>query len=307
VSDGQRPDSTGPIAPSDLVVAATLPLLAIVARVLPESRWRPVVSFLASWKPLLGETQRSQLDRIARGLGLETEAARRVLDGFRLAHLEERLQVLKERSSSGWHPSIEVEGEEHLRDARAPGRGAVLWVVNAAIAGLVVKKALHARGYSVHHLSRPSHGLSSTRFGIRWLNPMRTRVEERYVAERVVITEASTVAAMRRLRDALERGETVSITAGDWARRTHWAPFLDGRVRLATGPAALAASTGATLLPVSMTRDQHRFTVTIEEALPLAGEAGVPAAIEAYARRLEAWVRVHPELWNGWSSYEPGA
>ena len=44
------------------------------------------------------------------------------------------------------------------------------------------------------HLSRYSHGYSPTRLGARWLNPVRTGVEARYLAERIVVgPEGSTV------------------------------------------------------------------------------------------------------------------
>jgi predicted LPLAT superfamily acyltransferase len=306
MSAGMRPDSTGMIAPSDLMVAATLPLLAIVARAVPESRWPGASRFLAACKPLDAELRRRRMAHLERGLGLEPAAARRVVAEFRAAHLEERLQVLKERSRAGWSPSIRLDGEARLRQALAGGHGAILWVTNAVLASLVVKKALQARGYSVHHLSRPTHGLSTTRFGIRWLNPVRTRIEERYVTERVVMTQATTVAAMRRLKLALERGETVSITVGDWARRTLLVPFLGAHLRLATGPATLAARTGAPLLPVFLTRAGAQFLVSIDEALPVSGEGeeNGMTALEVYARKLESWVRLNPELWNGWDSLE---
>lgn len=316
-----RPDTTGLFAPSDLVVAATLPLLWVVARVVPEPSWPAVLGLLAACKPQRRAVLRARRERIARALDVDAAQAGRILDVFRAAHLEERLQVLKERSSAGWHPPIRLEGEEHLVAARSSGRGALLWVTNAVLAGLVVKKALHAAGHPLHHLSRPSHGFSATRFGVRWLNPIRTQVEDRYLAERLVLSAETTVACMRRLRTLLEQGEMVSITVGDWARQSVEIPCLGGRVRLATGPAHLAASTGAPILPVFMAREDGGFRIRIEEPLPppvgdqrptgggevsatrrQARDPAVEATLEAYARRLEDWLRESPELWNGWDS-----
>ena len=54
---------------------------------------------------------------------------------------------------------------------------------------LVSKMALHRAGYGLVHLSRSEHGYSSTIFGMRCLNPLRSRIESRYLAERVVIGE----------------------------------------------------------------------------------------------------------------------
>jgi len=322
-----RPDTSGSFAPSDLVLAATLPLLWVVARWVPERRWPGVLALLAGFKPQRPAVRRVRRERIARALDLDAARADRILDRFRAAHLEERLQVLKESSSAGWHPPIRLEGEECLASACSGGRGVLLWVTNAVLAGLVAKKAFHAAGYRLHHLSRPSHGFSTTRFGVRWLNPIRTEVEDRYLAERLVLSAETTVTCMRRLRSLLEQGEVVSITVGDWARRSVELPCLGGRVRLAVGPVHLAAATAAPILPVFMTREDGGFRVRIEEPLPVprwepgatsgreasesreasaiqrqARDPAVGATLEAYVRRLEDWLRESPELWNGWGS-----
>jgi predicted LPLAT superfamily acyltransferase len=306
MSAGLRPDSTGPIAPSDLIVAATLPLLALVARTVPEERWPDVVRRLSTLKPQSEARLRPRLATIERSLGIDPVAARRVLHGFRAAQLEERLQLLKDRSRAGWRPALVLDGEERIARELASGRGVLLWVVNAVFASLVVKKTLHGRGFAIHHLSRPTHGWSTTRFGVRRLNPIRTRVEDRYLAERVVISNAATVPAMRRLMTALEGGQVVSITVGDWARRSAIVPFLGGRLRLAAGPAALAARVGAPLLPVFFTREGGGFRVSIGEPVAVETGAGHDATggLEAYALRLEEWVRAHPEWWSGWDSIE---
>lgn len=53
---------------------------------------------------------------------------------------------------------------------------------------LLTKRTLAEAGYAVHHLSSYIHGFSiRSRLGEALLNPIRTRVEDRYLAERVRI------------------------------------------------------------------------------------------------------------------------
>ena len=86
-----------------------------------------------------------------------------------------------------WHPDVYLNGEAHLRSALESGRGVILWVLETSFSTLMAKIALHNSGYRACQLSRPGHGFSSTPFGIRFLNPIWTRVEDRYIAERILI------------------------------------------------------------------------------------------------------------------------
>ena len=104
----------------------------------------------------------------------------------------------------------------------------------------MTKLALHEAGYAVAHLSRDTHGFSTTRFGRRVLNPIQTRVERRYLAERLVMSDERSVGPLRELAARLKQNRLVSITlAREW-RRTRLVPFLDGYIRIATGALALA-------------------------------------------------------------------
>ena len=76
-----------------------------------------------------------------------------------------------------------LQGREHLDEALGRGKGCVLWVAHFVFAPNIAKLALHDAGYKVSHLSRLDHGFSSTRFGIKWLNPVRSRFEDRLLAE----------------------------------------------------------------------------------------------------------------------------
>ena len=79
----------------------------------------------------------------------------------------------------------------------------------------MTKIALHRAGYRIVHLSHPRHGFSSSSFGVRYLNPVHRRAEDRYLAERVVLSLASPVGAMRTLMQRLKSNGVVTVTVRD--------------------------------------------------------------------------------------------
>lgn len=102
-----------------------------------------------------------------------------------------------------WHPDIRLNGEDNLRTALGGGHGTILWVTETAFSTLILKMALHKCGYQACQLSRPGHGFSSSSFGIQFLNPIWTRVENRFIAERVLIVGESAADALTVLRARL--------------------------------------------------------------------------------------------------------
>lgn len=213
---------------------------------------------------------------------------------------ELRLQILRlARPWHAWQPDIRLHGIEHLQNALAAGHGAILWVTETTFSTLIVKMALHHAGYRAVHLSRPSHGFSISDFGARYLNPLWAKIENRFIAERVVIHGERSTDALARLRARLAENRVVTITVGQEAHRFVEAPFLDGRMKLPTGPLRLAKTARAPLIPVfTVAHDDGTFTVEIAAPLPAnASEAGMAAV---YASQLEAFVLDHPEQWNGW-------
>ena len=93
-------------------------------------------------------------------------------------------------------------------------------------------------------------------------------------------------------RAALRGNAVVSISAGADGARTTTVPFLDGSIRLASGPVSLALSTGAALLPVFAAReDTGEVAATIGAPIDISsapdrGQATVNAA-GAFAGWLE--------------------
>jgi lauroyl/myristoyl acyltransferase len=277
-----------------------LAVLSMIAWSTPPRYWRAAA--VASCR--MGQTDHCE-SLYQRVLGPEysNKAVATLGIARRVCRREATLQILGLNGPwHAWRPNVRLHGEAHLKQALDVGRGVVLWVTESAHHSLIVKVALYQAGYQVCHLSRPTHGFSATRFGIRYLNPFCTRVEDRFLGERVLILGDNTGSAMTTLRARIAANRVVTIVVRPEARRFAEVPFLCHRIRVPTGPIRLAQDTGAALLPVFAfaSADGH-FEVTIQEALqPLDEKETSDAVAAAYVRRLEPYVRAYPEQWTGW-------
>ena len=81
--------------------------------------------------------------------------------------------------------------------------------------------------------------------------------------------------------------------------------FFGGRATMPPGPAALAASTGAALLPVGLwfTEDPgdgsgEGWGFRIHPPVPVPDRSAVPAATQAVADRFAAEIAEHPADWH---------
>lgn len=296
------------VGATDLLVVVGLPILGVLSWLLPQSAWPRVCrAFAGIAARVQGQSLADMEAQIGRAVGAR-EASLSAAETVRAnvaCRIETEMQMLREFRPDGLQARIDIEGLSHLTEALARGRGAVLWIDYFAFANLLAKIAMHRAGHPLHHLSHPRHGYSETRFGMRWLNPVTARIENRYLAERVTLSLSSAARALRTLQGRLEAGLPVSFSARPTGSQVTEAPFLDGLLPLASGAPALAHAAGSVLLPLSVVRTAPgRYLATIEPPLPLDPDAprkeAVPAAARAYARRLEAVVLQYPEQWQGW-------
>jgi hypothetical protein len=216
---------------------------------------------------------------------------------------ELQLQILGlNRPWRSWRPNIRLDGAPHLKRALEGRCGVILWVTETAFSTLVVKMALHNAGYQVCQLSRPGHGFSPSSFGIRFLNPIWTRIENRFIAERILIVGESSADAMATVRARLAANGIVMITVVPLAHKFTEAPFFQDQLQLPTGPIQLAMATGAALLPVfSFAKHNSNFEISIQSPLfPASGPIDTKSIASAYAERLEPFVLNHPDQWTGW-------
>lgn len=293
--------------------------MAAVSWLLPPAAWRGYARAIGVGQRLLG---RSESAALARKVALVADVARpdRTSESIVSAHvanrIEARLHAVASWRPGGWHPEIAVEGVDHIDCGLAAGNGAILWVADFVFHGLVSKIGLSRAGYDVSHLSGPRHGWSSTRFGVRVINPVQTGAEARFLKERVIMSDLDlptpyrVVAAMRALRKRLSKNGVVSISAltSDWGPED--VDFYRGRIRLASGPPSLAHASGAPLLPVFAFRDESGFRVVVEPPIcmraDLDRQEAASFAASDYARLLAGYVKRYPEQWMGWRFLREG-
>jgi lauroyl/myristoyl acyltransferase len=289
-----RNDSVG-LSPKDAAFVALMPALFAAAWLLPAA-WARKASRIASAvrARILPGTAANEAHNLAPIFPGSPEA---LAAAFRTDFYTERLQLFAQHSPLPRRIPSTLEGREHLDEALAGGKGALLWVVPTIYASIAGRAAFWQAGFRIAHLSRTDHGFSDTRFGEAFLNPLRTQVERRFLADRVIIEPGRTGDALAELTRRLAANGLVSITVGDRARHTVSAPFLAGRMNVATRPVEMARDSGARLLPViTIARNDGTFMTEIGTTLPTqdSGEA-----IAALARFMEPRASAYPEQFAG--------
>ena len=292
---------------SDIVVAGGVFGMGAASWIVPMRYWRALSLTFAPLAMLVSDTGGGSVERIGTLMGdrIPDRSPRRIRLESYAYFIEGNLQLLRMYRPGGWNPVVRVLGEEHLRAALARGKGAVLWMSWLKAYSLVAKIALRRAGFEVSHLSHPRHGYGNTRFLIRWLNPICTRIEDRYLRERVTLSHASFLTAMRILKRRLHGNGIVSVTASARSESPVSAPFLAGKTEFAPGAPFLSYSTGAALLPVHPVQTgPGEFAVTIDHAIDVSRDLPRDAfAVQAackYAASLEPWVVKYPGQWLAW-------
>lgn len=293
------------------MTAARLVISFAIAWLMPQ-RWWPCLALRASWLGgiIAGKSTAASALRIARALPGDgsTGGAQRAAE-LRGARYEVAFECLRGYRPDGWHPTIAVDGRERIDDALRQGKGCVLWVAHFVFAPNVAKIGLHEAGYRVGHLSRPDHGFSSTKFGIRYLNPVRSKFEDGYLSERIVFDRAHPARALMRTRKIVGANGIVSFTAGAWeGSQVVEADFLGSRITLAMGPVWLARTSGAVLLPVAALRTKapDEFLVEVGPPIDVSSAPDESACHVEAVRQFLDWQRPrvlsHPGQWRGWSA-----
>lgn len=245
----------------------------------------------------LPRAQRSAIrDALAQHLPRNERASverrhRRFLARVRLARLWPQL--------ADFPAGVSVEGLEHLDEALAAGRGAVLVGVHFGH-GRLVQPVLHAHGCRVVCVgSMLPAGRPLSRFGLR----VRTRLLRLPRWSQLDARCRETVGAdvrvgfdVRPLAEALERNETLlMLVDGRKAQALVPVSVLGIGVHLAPGPLGLARATGAAALPV-FALDEPRsgdgvgIRVVVHAPLEPADDAEA-----AFAEIYERHVRSRPE------------
>ncbi len=298
----------------DLVLVGSLSGLAILAWCLPERYWDRLCRGLVRIQPWRNRGER--LVRFGYAAALAGRRPGPTADACARAHLanvyRERLHLLACHRPAGQPTRPRLDGRAHLEAAIGEGKGVILWVGPFLFSDLLTKVALHDAGFAVSHLSRFSHGFSGSRVGERLLNPIRTSVERRYLAERPVIGREGSVAALRELSRRLRANRVVSMSAIGMANQLYRVPFMNGSVQMARGAPSLAIQTGAPLLPVFTGREPDGDWLTVIEPPLVRRDAwtrdeAVKRLLLQYAALLEYYVTRWPDQFRpAHLDFQPG-
>ncbi len=295
------------ITANDLVQTLRLLVVGVFSWIVPSVFWpRLAVALAALDRRIRPDEIARQTEMFAAMLG-DTPPPADIVQASVAANYEDRLQLFRDYRPGGWRPETRIDGEQHLRDALARRKGVILWTSYFVYSGQMTKMTLARHRYKVSHLSRPTHGFSNSRFGMSVLNRIQTRIEDRYLLDRIQIKGDDTLPALMAIRRRLHKNGIVSITLGTQASQLVERPFLRGTIRIPTGPVELARLTDSVLLPVYTVRDGYwRYTTHI--GAPIASASESPADVAAaFAAWLEPVVRARPAHWRSWRMVEaPG-
>jgi lauroyl/myristoyl acyltransferase len=312
-SDKEGPVSRPLVTAKDIYEVPRLGVQGVLAWALPQSVWWPLSRLFgqvnAVTHPQRTRNERAQIAAALRGTPAASNAHRVPVENWANRY-EERFQYMRAWRPGGWEPAIIILGAEHVSAALDKGHGIIFWAGNFSFNDLIAKIAWRRLGLAVSHFSRPIHGFSTTRFGVRYLNAVRRGIEDRYLGERLMTEEHETQIAMQRLRERLKANGAISITVGNKGRQTVAANFLGGRAILATGPLAMGRATGAAVLPVSTLRlAPGKFEVTIGAPIVVPedadGKLDYAAAVQAYADWVTPFVLRDLGQWRGWRYTSP--
>lgn len=292
--------------PKDLLVLVGLVPASILACLLPRRMLVPAGGWLSRFLPV-GLFDFSSPQQIATALDIPVIEAKSVMRNSIAARLTALLAFLRAKFRA---PPFDIvtEGTEHIDAALAQGRGVVLWLADLVYTNDVQYIALRENGYAPSHLTRPEHGFSDTRFGLKFLNPIRQKFELRYLHERIVYRRERPNEAGNLIRQRLGENSVVSIYASGYeGRKLVELEFLSGRLKIATGPPGIAHKQKCPILPVFALPDPNplAFKVSIGKPLNLddedKDEAIIKATQELFAQ-LAPIVKERPELFRAWSA-----
>ncbi|MEM6944713.1 MAG: hypothetical protein AAF565_13270 [Pseudomonadota bacterium] len=302
---GSRPLAL--VEPGDLHLAITEPAHFVFARVLSDGMARRVASWLArlatALRPAKARVLRERYSAIlgpAVAEALDPELYPSSLIETQLRH---RTMLAQLGARPTWRPKITVEGAEAVEEARAAGRGIVLWFLPQEATVTLSRLVCHDRGWRLHHMSHELHGPSRSRLGIAIFNQRDCRIETQF-GPRLVMGPDRTAGALAEAEAVLKDGGTVGFRGISWARRPLVRPFFAGHVSLALGAPAMARRSGAALFAVAGSHSDEGYllrfeALTIEEDLTQTGEAFIGLLERAVLKDAAFWSVYQPQWQPG--------
>lgn len=199
---------------------------------------------------------------------------------------------IRERRVGQMLAATEIDGLQHLLDARDAGNGMVLalphmgnWEAAAPIAvsnGIDVVAVAEVLG---------------NRRITDWFTEMRGEVGIE------IVLATGRLEVMRRLEEAVAENKAVALLADrDLKGRGVEIEFFGERTTMPPGPASLAVRTGAPLLPVGCYFTENGYKATIHPPMEIPDRGSKNETVEAVtqelARSLESIIREAPSQWH---------
>ena len=290
--------------------AATLGAAAIAPVV--ATRFDPVLTSTVTkiFLRLLPQRRATVAASMAVDLNADPTELLRAADRYWLQRVETRWGQARGISLTGWRPSVDLHGADHIFRALERGNGVILWRVSGHSA-IPLNQALVDAGLAPVHLSSRGHLLLARpsrlwRFVGLKVAPLLRRGEDRLLRERIEINPRSAAGATRQVVAALAENSVVTIV-GDLksGAKTHTLQVNSATLKLANGGAKIAERTGAALLPVTVRRvGPLAYRIDVHDKLRVDPDSNartrVEQRIEGFAAVLADFIKSDPAQWPKW-------
>ncbi len=295
------------LKPKDIAEIGIIIILGIISAVTPAGKWRPTSRWIAS---IVCRMLPGKIGRITR-INTEFQQHADVLGDmkdikldFVSTFLEMRIILSDHYLLKKWKPNISVSGSSKIIDALKQGRGVLLWIAPFAFSDLVTKRGLHFENIQIHHLTRPEHGLSNSRFGVSTLNKFVTHIEDRYLKERITIVEQRESEAIFKLRNRLSLNKVVSITVGSGVKNHGYISPFGNLLPISMGPLRLSKIANSPLLPVFTLQKQNGdYEIFIESSINQTKQItdnDIEFALASFTQHFEKYVKISPGQLRGY-------
>lgn len=195
-----------------------------------------------------------------------------------------------------------IEGKEHLDQVLERGRGAIVVFFHYGMARMNIA-ALSQNGYEsiFHEIPFMRYRGKVYPWVARTIMNRENQVKEASGRKAILHRPGGT---FRALSEALSRNEIIVLLAdGMAASRVIDLPFLNARMPFSTGPARLAAATGAGIVCLFSILDglfRHRFFVHPAIYCSESSSEAIEKTVQAYVAIFEKYVRRYPWAWWSW-------
>lgn len=178
-----------------------------------------------------------------------------------------------------------IDGAQHLRAARATGRGVIVSYCHFG--------PFPAIGVTVLQVVSDVHQVAGAWLATPRADSVTRRVQRwRRLFERAGVPLIPSEGCFGPVSELLRRGATV-VMAFDWPGSVE-SSFLGRPVRLASGTARLAAATGALVVPAMRRFEQLELRTIFDAPLHAAGPGGWRGLHDALVMRHEGWIGACP-------------